>query len=63
MINFGGGMPVLLIAIAVIFLIMIFRTATMHRQHMLDTDQRMCRGCGARHPTYAMFCRRCGRRL
>jgi ribosomal protein L40E len=43
--------------------IMLIRTATMHRQHMLDTDQRVCRGCGARHPTYAVFCRRCGRRL
>lgn len=58
-----GGFPFVLIVVAVVFLIMVIRTATMHRQHSLDTDQRLCRGCGARHPTYAVFCRRCGRRL
>ena len=25
--------------------------------------QRMCRNCGASHPYFARFCRRCGQRL
>ena len=24
---------------------------------------RMCRSCGAAHPSFAQFCRRCGQRL
>ena len=59
----GGGIPWFVIIVGVVIVIMLIRTASIHRQHMLDTDQRLCRGCGARHPTYAVFCRRCGRRL
>ena len=58
-----GGFPFVFVFVGVVLLIMLIRTATIHRQHSLDTDQRLCRGCGARHPTYAVFCRRCGRRL
>ena len=25
--------------------------------------QRICKSCGASHPVYARFCRRCGQRL
>jgi predicted amidophosphoribosyltransferase len=25
--------------------------------------QRVCRNCGASHPPFAQFCRRCGRKL
>ena len=58
-----GGFTFVVVFVSVILIIMLIRTATVHRQHTLDTDQRLCRGCGARHPTYAVFCRRCGRRL
>ena len=58
-----GGFPFVFVFVGVVLVIMLIRTATIHRQHSLDTDQRLCRGCGARHPTYAVFCRRCGRRL
>jgi predicted amidophosphoribosyltransferase len=27
------------------------------------TGRRVCRACGANHPDYAAFCRRCGRPL
>jgi len=58
-----GGIPVIVIVIGAVVLIMLIRTASIHRQHSLDTDQRLCRGCGTSHPAYAQFCRRCGRRL
>jgi ribosomal protein L40E len=51
------------IAIGVTVLIMLMRTASMHRRHTMHTDQRLCRGCGTSHPAFASFCRRCGRKL
>lgn len=26
-------------------------------------EQQLCRACGASHPSFARFCRRCGRQL
>jgi len=55
--------PFVLVVVAIVLLIMLLRTASMHKRHSLDTDQRLCRGCGTSHPRFAVFCRRCGRRL
>jgi ribosomal protein L40E len=63
MVLFTGGFPLFLFVVAAMLLVMLIWTASMHRQHSQDTDQRLCRGCGSSHPTYAQFCRRCGRRL
>lgn len=27
------------------------------------TEQKVCPGCGAAHPHFAQFCKRCGRKL
>jgi ribosomal protein L40E len=29
----------------------------------MQTQQKLCRGCGQSHPNHAIFCRRCGRKL
>lgn len=52
---------VVLIVLIVAFLLI--RTAMIHRRHSMETDQRICRGCGTSHPAFAEFCRRCGRKL
>jgi ribosomal protein L40E len=46
-----------------VLMFLIFTTATQHRRYSAMTQQKLCRGCGAAHPGYASFCRRCGRKL
>jgi ribosomal protein L40E len=55
--------PVVIVVVAIVLLILLMRTASMHKRHSLGTDQRLCRGCGTSHPSFAVFCRRCGRKL
>jgi ribosomal protein L40E len=43
--------------------VMLVRTAKISRQHTMETDQHVCKGCGTPHPGFAQFCRQCGRRL
>jgi hypothetical protein len=54
--------PVVIVVIAIVLLIMLMRAASSQRRNALS-DQRLCRGCGTSHPRFAVFCRRCGRRL
>ena len=49
---------VIIVAVVVILLV---ATASTRRRGFLQ--QRMCRSCGASHPPFAQFCRRCGQRL
>ena len=49
--------------IVVIVLVLLVITATQHRRHAGETDQRLCRSCGTSHPPFARFCRRCGRAM
>ncbi len=60
-----NGSPIFMFILfaAVVLLILLMKTASMNRRHTSSTDQRLCRGCGASHPAFAAFCRRCGRRL
>ena len=55
--------PAIALFLGVVLIVLVVRTASMHRRHSLETDQRLCRGCGTSHPRFAHFCRRCGRRL
>lgn len=50
---------VIIVAVVVIVLI---ATASTRRQRGL-MQQRLCGSCGASHPPFAQFCRRCGQRL
>jgi ribosomal protein L40E len=52
-----------ILIVAVVLLFLLIKTASMHRRYTSDTDRRLCRGCGASHPAFAAFCRRCGKRL
>jgi ribosomal protein L40E len=54
--------PVWIVVIAIVLLIMLMRASSSNRRNALG-DQRLCRGCGTSHPRFAVFCRRCGRRL
>jgi ribosomal protein L40E len=56
-----GTTTVLVVAGVVVLLLV--KTAKQHRRHSAETDQRLCRACGAAHPPFAAFCRRCGKKL
>jgi ribosomal protein L40E len=58
-----GLPPIILILIVAIVIFLLIATASQHRRHTSLTDVRLCRGCGAGHPAFAQFCRRCGRKL
>ena len=49
--------------IVAVVLILLVITATQHRRHVEETEHRLCRSCGAAHPSFARFCRRCGRAI
>jgi ribosomal protein L40E len=58
-----GLPPFLLVLIVAVIVFLLVATASQHRRHSSQTDVRLCRGCGAGHPAFAQFCRRCGRKL
>jgi ribosomal protein L40E len=55
--------PFFLVVILGVVVFLLVTTASQHRRYSNMTQQKLCRGCGAAHPGYAAFCRRCGRRL
>jgi ribosomal protein L40E len=59
---FGFG-PFFILFVAAVLLFLLIATASQHRRYSAHTQNKLCRGCGAGHPGYAAFCRRCGRRL
>jgi ribosomal protein L40E len=59
---FGLG-PFFIIFVAAVLLFLLIVTASQHKRLTSQTQSKLCRGCGASHPNFATFCRRCGRRL
>ena len=55
--------PFFIIFVAAVLLFLLIATASQHRRYSSQTQNKLCRGCGASHPGYAVFCRRCGRKL
>ncbi|WP_428940782.1 hypothetical protein [Fontivita pretiosa] len=55
--------PVFVILVATVLLVVLIATASQGRRFNSSAQNRICQGCGAAHPHYANFCRRCGRRL
>jgi predicted amidophosphoribosyltransferase len=48
----------------IIVLVVVFLVAVLSgRGHARLGPQRLCKTCGASHPGYARFCRRCGQKL
>jgi ribosomal protein L40E len=58
------GVPsIIVFGMVFVLLIMLIKTASQHRRHSSMTDPRICRSCGASHPPFAQFCRKCGSKL
>ena len=55
--------PVFIVFVAAVLLFLLLATASQHLRHSSQTQQKLCRGCGASHLNYAVFCRRCGQKL
>ena len=51
-----------LIIVAVV-VVLLFTGIGFNRRGGVRMQSRMCRACGAAHPPFAQFCRRCGQRL
>lgn len=60
---YWGIPPMFVVLVAVVLLLLLIATAAQHRRYSSHTQQRLCSGCGASHPGYAVYCRRCGRKL
>jgi uncharacterized OB-fold protein len=43
--------------------IIVFVSVVFSKSHMGEGVGRVCKNCGASHPPFARFCRRCGQRL
>lgn len=52
---------VIIVAVTLIFVFVTI--ASGRRQGAGRLGQRLCGACGAAHPPFARFCRRCGQRL
>ena len=51
---------IIIVVIVVVALLLIFKSGGGQRAMQMT---RTCRDCGASHPGFAKFCRRCGKRL
>jgi ribosomal protein L40E len=51
---------VIIVAVVLIFVMV---TIASNRRHAARLDQRVCQSCGAAHPPFAQYCRRCGQKL
>ena len=51
------------VIIGMLVLVVFFVNASLFRRRADRMQQRVCRACGAPHPSFAQFCRRCGQRL
>jgi hypothetical protein len=47
----------------VVVIVLIFSISQGRRNPGWPGQQRVCGSCGAAHPPFAQFCRRCGQRL
>ena len=58
--DFMLGKFVIVALVAAVVLVLIFAPSPRRWSNELG---RTCRGCGATHPAFARFCRRCGKQL
>lgn len=59
--GFPSWLPLLMIVMVAAYLLAAI--LTQRRTPPWHTEQRICPGCGASHPHFAQFCRRCGKKL
>ena len=43
--------------------IIVFVSVVFNKSHLGEGVGRVCKNCGASHPGFARFCRRCGQKL
>ena len=53
--------PMFIFLVVVVVVVLVISTQAGKRAHR--HGQQLCRACGASHPGFAKFCRRCGRQL
>jgi predicted amidophosphoribosyltransferase len=51
------------VVIVVVALIFVIATVASHRRAASRAAQRTCSACGAPHPGFARYCRRCGQKF
>jgi hypothetical protein len=51
------------VVIATVVVVVLIFSISQSRRHVLGMQPRICGSCGAAHPPFAQFCRRCGQRL
>ena len=56
------GFETFVILVAVVIFLLVVSMASSRRDGA-RTDFRLCQSCGAGHPPFAQYCRRCGQRL
>ncbi|HEX4796966.1 MAG TPA: hypothetical protein VH370_24460 [Humisphaera sp.] len=54
------GLPVFFLIVLAVLLLMAITTG---RAQRFSGRQRLCGSCGAAHPPFAQYCRRCGKKL
>jgi len=56
--------PQLLVAAAVVvLLVMILIGSPRQKRELTRAEDKVCGGCGMGHPSFAQFCRKCGKKL
>ena len=56
-------LPPMFIVLVVVVLVFVLVRLLSGSRRISRGEQRLCRACGASHPGFARFCRRCGREL
>ena len=55
------GLKLIFILFVIFVVLLISKMAAKSRQYVAKTDHLLCKSCGTAHPTFAHFCRRCGK--
>jgi hypothetical protein len=52
-----------IVVMATVFIVLVIIARQGRRNYLARNRGRQCSNCGAVHPPFAQFCRRCGQRL
>ena len=53
----------LIVAALVVILVMIMSSGSRQKRELSRAENKVCDACGSGHPTFAVFCRKCGKKL
>ena len=64
LLDFIGDSPKFLVAAAfIVVLVMILSSGSRQKRELSRAENKVCGACGSGHPTFAAFCRKCGKKL